>query len=62
MSRVTKRKSIYFVTDTLKVWYQPRNFENREYHNFLTITVMYIEVYIFEIEMSQIIHFWYQIY
>ena len=39
----------------------PEILENKERRNFWTITVMYIQVYIFEMEMSQRIHFWYQI-
>ena len=50
-----------FPENTVKVDVNPEILENKERRNFWTITVMYIQVYIFGMEMSQRIDFWYQI-
>ena len=47
-------------TDLKEVWTQ-KFLKHIECCNFQTITVMYIKVYISGMEMSQRIHFWYQI-
>ena len=43
-----------------KVGVNPEILENRKCRNFLTLTLMYVKVYISRMEMSQRIHFWHQ--
>ena len=58
---LSERKNSHMENTLREVWTQVF-FKHIECCNFQTITVMYLKVYIFGMEMSQRIHFWLQIF